>query len=224
MSTREAVLSRIKNGSTPRGEEPTKTTKTISVVFDGSASLISESKNEESEIPPKQETVRSLIEGLLAEGPRPYSGILAAVGGDEDALRGVIRNWPELIAYHSEGVWYWELVRDPITLAERIGIRFEAETPDEKALGKPVFQYRGHVLAWEKDTAETKVYAWCLINLFPGRPLSVDIDNTARLLHLTPREVREALSRLTKDGDLVRVQERGRELFRLNIQYGGTHE
>ncbi len=224
MSTREAVLSRIKNGSTPRGEEPTKTTKTISVVFDGSASLISESKNEESEIPPKQETVRSLIEGLLAEGPRPYSGILAAVGGDEDALRGVIRNWPELIAYHSEGVWYWELVRDPITLAERIGIRFEAETPDEKALGKPVFTYRGHVLAWEADPPHIKLYAWATCNLFPGRALSVDIEPVGRLLGLSSREVREALSELVKSRDLILMREKGRDLFRLNIQYGGTHE
>ena len=173
--------------------------------------------------PPQSSTLRSLIEELLSGGPKPYAEILAVVGGDEDILREAIRNWPELIAYNSEGAWTWELVRDPVSLAERVGIKYEQEIPDEKALGKPVFQYRGHVLAWEKDTAETKVYAWCLINLFPGRPLSVDIDNTARLLHLTPREVREALSRMTKDGDLVRVQERGRELFRLNIQYGGTH-
>lgn len=112
---------------------------------------------------------------------------------------------------------------DPVTLAERIGIRFEAETPDEKALVKPVFQYREHVLAWENDTPETKVYAWGLVNLFPGRPLAVDINSMASLLRLSPREVRTALSELVKSRDLILTREKGRELFRLNIQYGGTH-
>ena len=111
---------------------------------------------------------------------------------------------------------------DPVTLAERVGIRFEAETPEN--LGNPVFQYRGHILAWENDAPETKVYAWGLVNLFPGRPLAVDINSMASLLQLSPREVREALSRLTKDGDLVRTWERGRELFRLNIRYTGGIE
>ena len=73
---------------------------------------------------------------------------------------------------------------DPVTLAERVGIRFEAETPEN--LGNPVFQYRGHILAWENDAPETKVYAWGLVNLFPGRPLAVDINSMASLLQLSP--------------------------------------
>ncbi len=106
---------------------------------------------------------------------------------------------------------------DPISLAERAGIRFEAETPEN--LGKPIFWHRGVPLAWEKDTPKTKVYAWCLVNLFPGRPLALDAESVGRLLGLSSREVLEALARLTKDRDLIRPWERGRELFRLNIQY-----
>jgi hypothetical protein len=109
---------------------------------------------------------------------------------------------------------------DPVLMAERIGIRLEKEIP-EKDLGKPVFKYRGHVLVWEKDPAHIKVYAWATVNLFPGRPLAVDINSTARLLELPPREVRESLARLVRDGDLVRTMERGRNLYRIIIQYGG---
>ncbi len=130
-----------------------------------------------------------------------------------------------------------EAAIDPVSLAERIGLKYEQEIPDtlsvrathpedtEKVLGKAVLIYRGHVLAWEKDTPATKVYAWACIHLFPGRPLSVDIDSTARLLGLTPREVRDSLARLTKDKDLLRTWERGREFYRLNVQYpeGGTN-
>ena len=172
-------------------------------------------------------SIRSQIERLLEDGPKPYELILEAVGGEEAAIRKAIRGWDDLIAYYAGGMWVWEIrsatanianfATDPITLAERVGIRFEAETPE--SLGNPVFQYRGHILAWENDTPETKVYAWGLVNLFPGRPLSVDAEPVGRLLGLSPRAVRETLARLTKDGDLVRTWERGRELFRLSIQY-----
>ena len=120
---------------------------------------------------------------------------------------------------------------DPAILSERIGMKYEREIPDtrgvradhpedgEKVLGKPVLIYRGEVLAWENDTPETKVFAWSLVNLFPGRPLTVDVEPVARLLELSPREVRDALARLVKDGDLVRSWEGGREWYRLNIHY-----
>ena len=60
-------------------------------------------------------SLRDVIEGMLADGPRPYSEILAACGGDEDALREAIRAWPELIAYDSGGTWTWEVKRDLTT-------------------------------------------------------------------------------------------------------------
>ena len=116
---------------------------------------------------------------------------------------------------------------DAVALAERIGIRFEQEIPIPEGtggLGKPVFIYRNHVLAWEKDPAHIKLYAWATVHLFPGRPLSVDIDSTARVLGLTPREVRDSLARLVKEGDLIRTWEKVRELYRLTVQYpeGGS--
>ncbi len=188
--------------------------------------------NAKPEIPPEPESLRGKIEQILADGPKPYEEILATCGGNEDDLRGAIRGWDDLVSTTIGETTLWEIrsatanianfATDPITLAERVGIRFEAEIPE--SLGNPVFQYRGHILAWENDTPETKVYAWGLVNLFPGRPLAVDINSMASLLQLSPREVREALSRLTKDGDLVRTWERGRELFRLNIRYTGGIE
>lgn len=110
---------------------------------------------------------------------------------------------------------------DPVSLAERVGIKYEQEIPE--SLGKPIFWHRGVPLAYKNDTPETKVYAWGLVNLFPGRALSVDINSMASLLRLSPREVRTALSELVKSRDLILTREKGRELFRLNIQYGGTH-
>lgn len=176
--------------------------------------------------PPKPD-LREKIAKMLADGPKPYEEILDAVGGNKDALREAIRGWKELIAYDSGEEWFWELqpatatianfATDPVTIAERIGLRFEQEIPEK--LGKPIFWHKGVPLAWAQDTPEIKVYAWCLVNLFPGWPLSVNAEPVGRLLGLGPLEVREALARLTKDGDLARTMERGREVFRLNVQY-----
>jgi len=85
--------------------------------------------------------------------------------------------------------------------------------------GRPVLIYRGHVLAWEADHPHVRLFAWATVNLFPGRPLAVDIKSTAMALELTPDQVREGLARLVREGDLVRTRERGRELFRLNVRY-----
>jgi hypothetical protein len=117
---------------------------------------------------------------------------------------------PEIPGIHSD---------DAVRL-ERVAIMAE----DIEPKGPRLFSGGKDLGVHEGDPPHIRVYAWCLVNLNTGRPLSVDIDSTARILHLSPREVRTALSRLVKDGDLVRTMERGRELFRLNIQYGGTHE
>ena len=186
------------------------------------------------ETPEGEKSVRSLIEELLAEGPRPYAEILAAVGGNEDALREAIRGWAELTAYDSGEEWFWELqpatatianfATDPVSIGERIGIKYEQEIPE--SLGKPIFWHKGTPLAYENDPPHIKLYAWATVSLslFPGRPLSVDAEPVGRLLGLSSREVREALSRLARDGDLVRSWEGGRELYRLNVKYpeGGT--
>jgi len=224
LSTRELILAKLKKDNDMPSGEPTKTSKIVSVVFDGSLSKESEGKKG-MEIPPEPVTchgTRPLITRMLSDGPRPYADVLQAVGGDEDALREAIRGWDELAAFDKEGTWYWEIVTDPVTLAERIGIRYEQEIPTPQGLGglgKPVFTYRGHVLAWRADPPHIRLYAWATTALYPGRPLAVDIEPTARLLELTPQEVREALGRLVREGDLVRTRERGRELFRLNVRY-----
>ena len=196
----------------------------------GGTALISEPKKTGLDTSPQPGTLREKIAKMLADGPKPYEEILAAVGGNEDALREAIWGWDELVSATTGETTLWEI--RPATAVIAVPAVFEGEsggitatppntneqeTPEN--LGNPIFWHRGVPLAWEKDTSETKVYAWGLANLFPGRPLSVDINSTARLLGLTPREVRESLARLAKDGDLIRTVERGRELFRLNVQY-----
>ena len=121
--------------------------------------------------------------------------------------------------------------RDPVSLSERIGIKYASEIPDtlnaradhpedmQKALGRPILAYKDQVLAWEMDPNHIKVFAWAVVNLFPGKFLPVNPSEIARVLKLTPETVRESLFRLIKDGDLGRTVERGREMFRLNIQY-----
>ena len=211
--------------------------KVIDREIRGGTSPISEPKSEKPKIPPESESLREKIERMLSDGPRPYTDVLAACGGNEDQIRAAIRGWRELVSTTTGEATFWEIrsavavpavfAVEPVILAERIGMRFEAEIPDEKGLGSPVFTYRGHILAWEADPPHIRLYAWCLVNLFPGRPLTVDIDSTARLLSLSPREVREALARLVKDGDLVRTWEGRREWYRLNIRYpvnGGKDE
>ena len=87
---RDAVLSRLKKDSTPRGEEPTKTSKTISVVFDGSPSPIPESKNEETQIPPTEPEKEPLPESVSWESPlfgRLEAGPVLEQGPDTFSLR-----------------------------------------------------------------------------------------------------------------------------------------
>ena len=69
------------------------------------------------------------------------------------------------------------------------------------------------------DPPHIRVFAWALLNFRVGRDLPVDVSRIAKDCHLTPREVRTALSRLVKDGDLSVTRERGRELYKLVINY-----
>jgi len=77
----------------------------------------------------------------------------------------------------------------------------------------------GSPLAWENDPPHIRLYAWALGNLHPGRDLPVDAETAAKETGMTPETVRTALSRLVADGDLKRIRERRRELFRLVIRY-----
>ena len=69
-------------------------------------------ETEEGGIP----SLRDVIEGMLADGPRPYSEILAAVEGNEDSLREAIRSWPELVASDDKGTWTWKLSKSMFNL------------------------------------------------------------------------------------------------------------
>ena len=83
---------------------------------------------------------------------------------------------------------------DPVSLAERIAIRYESETPS--ILGKPVIVDRGVVLACEGDHPHVKVYAWALLHLNTGEARPLDISKAVKDCRLTAREVREAISKL----------------------------
>ena len=104
---------------------------------------------------------------------------------------------------------------------ERVAIMAEDAEPRGERLysgGKDLGVHAG-------DPPHIRVYAWCLVNLNTGRPLSVDIYSTARILHLSPREIRTALAEVVKSRDLILTREQWRELYRINIQYpkGGTN-
>ena len=105
---------------------------------------------------------------------------------------------------------------------ERISIMVEDVEPQGERLcsgGKDLGVHAG-------DPPHIRTFAWCLVNLRVGKDLPVDISRLATDCRMTIREARDALARLVKDGDLVRTGERGRELFRLNVQYseGGKDE
>ena len=104
---------------------------------------------------------------------------------------------------------------------ERVAIMAE----DAEPRGERLYSGGKDLGVHEGDSPHIRVFAWTLLNLRVGRALPVDISRTAKDCHLSPREVREALSRLTEEGDLVRTRERWRELFRLNVRYpeGGTN-
>ncbi len=107
---------------------------------------------------------------------------------------------------------------DPISIAERVALKFEKVTPS--TLGKPVIVDRGVVLAYENDLPHVKVYAWSLVHLHTGRSLPIDTAKVAKDCKLSLSEARGAIDRLVREGDLVRTRERGRELYRLVINYG----
>lgn len=86
--------------------------------------------------------------------------------------------------------------------------------------GKVVVRHPdGSPLAWESDPPVLRLYAWALGRLHPGRDLPLDEKTAAVETGLTPAAVRAALSRLVAEGDLIKVQERRRDLFRLVIRY-----
>lgn len=101
------------------------------------------------------------------------------------------------------------------SITERIGIRF-----DVPALGQPILHHLdGSPLAFEGDPPLIRVYAWALTRISHILPEPVDQRRIVGDCRLSASEVKSALIQLVLDGDLVRIVERRRELFRLNIKY-----
>jgi hypothetical protein len=86
-------------------------------------------------------------------------------------------------------------------------------------LGKPVFSYQGHVLAWEADPPHIKSLSWLYANQPPGKRLPIDRARIANDCKLSDQEVRRAIARLINEGDLEPSAERRQETFILRIQY-----
>ena len=57
-------------------------------------------------------SLRTVLEGMLAEGPVPYHKIkekIETLAWTEDDLRDAIRGWSELAAFDDGGTWIWEI-------------------------------------------------------------------------------------------------------------------
>ena len=70
------------------------------------------SHSDEPDTSHQSNTLRERITGMLASGPKPYEEILAAVGGNEDALREAIRGWGELVSATTGETTLWEIRRE----------------------------------------------------------------------------------------------------------------
>lgn len=110
---------------------------------------------------------------------------------------------------------------DEIGRLERVAIMTEAIEPQ----GARLYSGGKDLGVHADDPAYIKAYAWSLVNLNTGEARPVSLSTLAKECLMTPKEARQALARLVRDGDLAVVRERGRELFRLNVQYpeGGTN-
>lgn len=102
---------------------------------------------------------------------------------------------------------------DPVSLDERIGMKFGHETPGD--LGVPVIRHPvdGTPLAFENDEPHVKVFAWALLNLRFARWEQLDIGKLATDCGLSIGMTRKGLSKLLEDGDLRMERDRGREYY-----------
>jgi hypothetical protein len=114
---------------------------------------------------------------------------------------------------------------DPVSMGERIGIKYGSETPD--TLGDPVIRHpaNGAPLAYVNDEPHVKVFAWALLNLRFAPWEKLDIWKLATDCGLSTGEARSGLNRLIQDGDVKVERDRGREYYWLAPpKYGETGE
>ena len=69
------------------------------------------------------------------------------------------------------------------------------------------------------DEPHIKVLIWLMANQPHGRQLPLDREKIGQDCQLSAQEVREAIARLTKEGDLEPATGRGPERFTFHIQY-----
>jgi len=69
------------------------------------------------------------------------------------------------------------------------------------------------------DEPHIKVLSWLYANFPPGKRLPIDRARIADDCKLSDQDVRGAIARLVKEGDLEPGTNRGRETFILRIQY-----
>jgi len=244
MKTRDLVLGKIKkNPVDSYKDEPTKPSKLGSVGFDGSLSHESGEKKENDTTEPNPvSTLKTepLAESFLSEmNEAPTFLALLQITDRIDPSRftqdefdelweAYCRNrnrWPDE-AFPATGWGTLNEVgeeslpdQDPVELAERVALKFEADTPSIP--GRPIIVDRGVVLACENDLPHVKAYAWALLHLNTGQARTIDLSRASRDCRLTIPEIREAIEKLLADGDLVAERTRKGEQYKLHIQYRG---
>ena len=125
----------------------------------------------------------------------------------------------------SLGAGQLQVDEDPVSLGERIGIKYGNETPD--VLGEPVIRHpaNGAPLAYANDEPHVKVFDWALLNLRFAPWEKLDIWKLATDCGLSTGEARNGLNRLIQDGDVNVERNRGREYYWLAPpKYGETGE
>lgn len=102
---------------------------------------------------------------------------------------------------------------DPVSLGERIGMKFGNETPGDLGVQVICHPVDGTPLAFENDEPYVKVFAWALLNLRFARWEQLDIGKLATDCGLSIGTTRKGLNKLLEDGDLKMERDRGQEYY-----------
>lgn len=76
----------------------------------------------------------------------------------------------------------------------------------------------GRVLATTTDPPHIRLYAWCLINLNTGLPRFIQ-KNLNKDLQITGTELKNAIDRLVKSGDLVEHGKFTGKMYTVNFRF-----
>jgi len=95
------------------------------------------------------------------------------------------------------------------------------DSSDDLLPDHPIIIQEEHPTSMEWDPPYIRFYAWVMMNLSTRRAIPLDIKKVSRDCGLSSLQIRESIIQLIRDGDLVLTREKGRELYRLKIQYLG---